>query len=84
MTRSHGRRNDEQDSRGNCSGCLRLRRRLFLLRDELEQFLGIGLEAFLVSEQSYQIVFACVQKEPWAIVWSQIDPLAMNVAVAIV
>ena len=40
MTRSHGRRNDEQDSRGSCSGCLRLRRPLlFLLHDELEQLL---------------------------------------------
>lgn len=84
MTRSHGRRNDGQDSRGSCSGCLRLLRLLFLLHDELEQLLAIGLEAFLVSEQSYQIVFACVQKEPWAIVWSQIGPLAMNVVVAIV
>ena len=39
MTRSHGRRNDGQDSRGSCSGCLRLRRLLFLLLDELEQLL---------------------------------------------
>ena len=39
MTRSHGRRNDGQDSRGSCSGCLRLRRLLFLLHDELEQLL---------------------------------------------
>ena len=52
---------------------------------KVRNYLAIGLEAFLVSEQSYQIVFACVQKEPWAIVWKgQIDPLAMNVAVAIV
>ena len=51
----------------------------------LRNYLAIGLEAFLVSEQSYQIVFACVQKEPWAIVWKgQIGPLAMNVVVAIV